>query len=262
MTRAPAGGLLRATAVAGSAIIVTACAQAGYSGPTSWPAQSASGVFTAGATASGATKRLVAAAPAWKLSRSNPGDPNVDPSGWPDARDGFTDQQLKAAFPDASSISTPTCEKLSLPGDVKSPRDTQCAWTINFPGSGSAAGSLQVILRGFGADSALTAAWLKTETHQIEGRFTGDTFYAPGTYGAKGSYFLSNSTSSVLVSDGKTAAWVDITLAGFTQAFGNDADKATQTLRTDVFPVLVKDLVGRLPRSSAGTPITGSTTGA
>lgn len=261
MTRTRSGGLLRAAAVAGSAIVVTACGQAGYSGPASWPAQSASGVFTTGATALGATKRLVAPAPVWKLSRTDPADPNVDPSAWPDARAAFTDQQLKAAFPDASGISAPTCEKLSLPGGVKSPRDTQCAWTISFPGSASAAGSLQVVLRGFGADSALTAAWLKTQAQQIEGRFTGDTFYASGTYGAKGSYFLSNSNSSVLVSDGKTAAWVDINLAGFTQAFGTDADKANQTLRTDVFPVLVKDLVGRLPRSSAGTTITGSTTG-
>lgn len=252
--------LVRTAALAGSAVSLAACGSSGYSGPATWPAQSASGVFTIGATPSGATKRLVASAPAWKLSRSNPSDPNVDPSAWPDARSAFTDEQLKAVFPDAASIGVPACEKLSLPSGAKSPRDTQCNWTINFPGSASPAGALQVILRGVGADSALTTAWLGKQAQQIEGRFTGDTFYAPGTYGAKGSYFLSNMHSSVLVSDGKIAAWVDIDFASFTQVFDKDADKAAQTLRTDIFPVLVRELVDRLPRSSTGTAITGSTT--
>lgn len=252
-------GPLRTAVLAGSVLSLAACGSSGYSGPTSWPAQSASGVFSAGATADGTVKRLVADAPPWQLTRSDPADPNVDPSTWPDARTAFTDQQLKAVFPDATTIDVPVCDKLSLPGGAKSPRDTQCNWTITFPGSDSPSGSLQVILRGFGADSALTTAWLKKQAQQIEGRFTGDTFYAPGTYGAKGTYFLSNSSSSVLTSDGKVAAWVDIDFVNFTQALGNDADKATQTLRSDIFPVLVKDLVERLPRSSEGTAITGST---
>lgn len=253
--------MLRSAALTGSAASLAACGSSGYSGPSSWPAQSASGVFSTGATASGATKRLVAVAPTWQLSRSDPSDPNVDPSTWPDARSAFTDQQLKAVFSDAKTIDVPACDKLALPGGAKSPRDTQCNWTVNFPGSDSPSGSLQVVLRGFRADSALTTAWLKKQAQQIEGRFTGDTFYAPGTYGAKGSYFLSNSSSSVLVSDGKVAAWVDIDFTRFTDVFGKDADKANQTLRSDIFPVLVKDLVERLPRSSAGTAITGSTAG-
>ncbi|UIJ34586.1 hypothetical protein [Allobranchiibius sp. GilTou73] len=261
-SRAALGGCLMGAA----GILLTACSGGGgaasYDGPSSWPVQTATGVFTTGAVDPGSSARAAVSAPStWNLTRSTPGDPNVDPSSWPDAATVFTDKQLVTLFPEAAKVKTPSCTKLTLPGGVKTPRNSSCTWSVSLPESGGTVSTVTLSFHGFGADGPMTAAWLAEERTQITGRITGDVFFTPGTFGAKGAYFLSNMHSSVLVSNGKNAAWIDLDFSGFYQAFGNNADKTLAGLRTQVFPVLVEDLVGRLPRTNEGVPLVGTATG-
>lgn len=253
-----AGGLVGAAAV-----LLSACSggAASYGGPTSWPAQSAMGVFTTGAVDPGSSARAAVSAPStWTLERSTSGDPNVDSASWPDAAGVFTDKQLATLFPEAAKVASPTCTKLTLPGGAKTGKDSACTYSVSLPESGGTVSTVMLSFHGFGADGPMTAAWVAEERKQITGRITGDVFFTSGTFGAKGSYFLSNMHSSVLVSDGTNAGWIDLDFSGFYQAFGNNADKTLTGLRTQVFPVLVKDLVGRLPRASTGVPVTGTVT--
>ncbi len=59
----------------------------------------------------------------------------------------------------------------------------------------------------------------------------------------------------MLLSDGKIAVWVDLDFSGFYQAFGDNSAQTNTGLRNQVFPVLVQNLVARLPRSAEGTPM-------
>ncbi|MBO1755566.1 hypothetical protein [Allobranchiibius sp. CTAmp26] len=240
-------------------LLLTGCGggAASYGGPTSWPAQAPSGVFTTGAVDSGSSARAAVSAPStWTVERGTHGDPNVDSASWPDAAGVFTDKQLATLFPEAATVATPTCSKLTLPGGTRTAKNSACTWSVSLPESGGTVSTVMLSFHGFGADGPMTAAWIADERTQITGRITGDVFFTSGTFGAKGSYFLSNMHSSVLVSNGDNAAWIDLDFSGFYQAFGNNADKTLTGLRTQVFPVLVEDLVGRLPRASTGVPVT------
>ncbi|MEO8749269.1 MAG: hypothetical protein ABI384_02635 [Allobranchiibius sp.] len=247
-----------ATASAGSAVVLVSCASGGYSGPPSWTAQSPSGVFVAGAPAPGSVQRSTVQSPTWTLTTSTPGDPNVDPNTWPDADTALSSRQLKSLFPDAADIGAASCIKLTLPSGAKTAKNTRCDWSVTFGKNTSQVAALTVILRGFGADSAMTRAWSTRQAQQVTGRFSGDTFYAPGTYGAKGVYFLSNGQASLLISNGSVAGWLDVEFANFDGALGKSTDDAAKIVRAQIFPIVVEDLVGHLPRTGVGTPLTAT----
>ncbi|MEO8851041.1 MAG: hypothetical protein ABI360_04855 [Allobranchiibius sp.] len=243
-------------------ITVTGCSSgsASYDGPASWPAQPKSKDFSVAEPDSSSKRAAAPDSSTWDLKLSEPGDPNVASSSWPDARTALSDQQLKKAFPEATAIDAPSCTKLTLPGGSSTARDSRCTWSIALSTTDSRASTVTLSLLGIGADAPMTGRWIDAERQQISGRIGSDTFFTPGTFGAKGSYFLSNMHSSMLLSDGTIAAWVDLDFSGFYQAFGDNSAQTNTGLRNQVFPVLVQNLVARLPRSAEGTPMSPSPT--
>ena len=243
-------------------VLLVGCASSTtYDGPATWSTQTSSGVLTAGAVDPGSSSRAAVAPPStWTLQRRTSGDPNVDSASWPDAAGVFTTRQLTGLFPGAATVGSPKCMKLTLPGGTRTAHDSACTWSVSLPETGGAVNTVMLSFHGFGADGPMTAAWVAEERRQITGRITGDVFFTPGTFGAKASYFLSNMHSSVLISDGDNASWIDLDFSGFYQAFGTNADRTVAGLRTQVFPVLVQDLVARLPRTDAGVPLVGTAT--
>jgi len=243
-------------------IVVTGCSggSSSYEGPSSWPAQPKSKDFSV-AQADSSSKR--SAAPdnsTWDVQLSEPGDPNVASSSWPDAKTTLSNEQLKKAFPEAIAVGSPTCSKLTLPGGSPTAQDSRCIWSITLSETDSRASTITLSLLGIGADGPMTKRWVEAERQQINGKVGSDTFFTQGTFGAKGSYFLFTMHASTLLSDGKIAAWVDLDFSGFYQIFGDSSTKTFTGVRNQVFPVLVQNLAARLPRGAEGTPVSPSPT--
>ena len=245
-----------------SAAALSACGagSSAYDGPSTWPEASPTGSFSSGTIAPAATTRTGdAAGSRWTLKRAGRGNPNVDPANWPDVSGVLTDAQLKALVPSTASVTKGACSKLSV-GGRPTARDSACTWTMTLSSAPTSVNTMTVRLRGFGADGPLTAAWLRAQDVQMRGSISSDTFFATGSFGAKGSYFLQNAHASVLISDGDNAGWIDLEFSGFYSAFGNNADQTTTGLRTEVFPIVTRDLVARMPRTHAGVAVVGTAT--
>lgn len=240
-----------------SVILMTGCSfgTPSYDGPSNWPAQAASGNFSSAKPDTSSSRSPAPDDTTWKLELPDPGDPNVPSTAWPDAKTALSDQQLKKAFPEATAIEAPTCTKLTLPGSTPTAGNARCTWSISLADSNAKSSTVTISLLGFGADAPMTKQWVDAQRQQINGKLGSDTFFADGTFGAKGSYFLSNMHSSLLLSDGKIAAWVELDFSGFYQVFDNNSGKTLSGIRDQVFPVLVKDLVARLPRAAQGAPM-------
>lgn len=257
--RSPKGRVLRAH-TAGcltGIVLLTGCSLGtpSYEGPSSWPAMPASGDFSSAQPTTSSSRSAAPDSTTWQLQLNEPGDPNVSPTAWPDPKTALSGEQLKKAFPEASDIAAPTCTKLTLPGGTPTAGDARCTWSISFPDSSAKANTITLSLLGFGADAPMTKQWVDDRRRQITGKLASDTFFAEGTFGAKGSYFLSNMHSALLLSDGEIAAWVELDFSGFYQVFENNSGKTLTGIRDQVFPVLAKDLVARLPRGAEGEPM-------
>lgn len=198
-----------------------------------------------GSLPTGSPDRKAVGGTPWSFTLAGKGDPNVPTTQWPAADTVLTADQLKAAIPEASSVTLGDCAK-GASGPAKTTKNASCTWQVSLKDSGGYTSSVTVSVVAIGADqtdSGVTSSWTSTRDKNFSGRKATERYFTQGSFGAKGSYYLDNDQSSVLVSDGNIAAWIDLTFQGF-----NSLKDTRQTLMTGIFPVLAKDLADRLPR--------------
>ncbi len=247
-------------AIAAFAAGTSACADGGGdAGAARTPTPGLSWQPRAGDTGLVSATATPSAAPAntsdpWQFDLADPHDPNVPSSQWPDVEKVISKGQVKAAFPDARSVTASGALKLHYNGDAAQPgpataKNTQVTWKVAMKSSGGPA-TVTVDLKAVGADKPLTKAWEKQRDAKKSSSLPTDTFYQRGTFGTKGLYLLQNNRASVLISDGDMAAWIDLSFGAFYGLAANPSD-ATEVLKTQVFPVIVRDIASHMPRRYA-----------
>jgi len=245
--------------VAAITTVLTGCGSSGSTTPPpatlSWaPNPTASGLVKATAKSNAEGRKSQTKTPIWSFTLPDPGNPNVPSDQWPDASEVVTKQQLKAAFPDAGTVTSSGAQKLHYNGDQATPgpataKDTQVTWNIAL-GDSSSPSTMTVDIRAFGADSKVTQAWTKNRDRVMQNQISTDTFYQQGTFGAKGLYLLQNNNASILISDGDMAGWIDLSFGAFYSLATNPVD-AQNVLKTEVFPLIVRDISAHMPRRYA-----------
>lgn len=246
-------GMARAASVAACVVVaaglLAGCGGSASSGTTSPPPWSSNAPSQDGLVKGTVpSDRKVVDGGQWSFTLGDKTDPNVPSSQWPSADTVLTAAQLKAAVPEATSVTLGDCVK-GESGPNKTAKNASCSWSLSLKGSSGYSNSIVVTIVAIGADktgSGVTSAWTSTRNKNFSSRASTDRFFTQGSFGAKGSYYLDNNDSSVLVSDGNIAAWIDLSFQGFT-----DLPDTHNTLMTGVFPVLAKDLADHLPRKYA-----------
>lgn len=246
-------GMARAATVAASVVaaagVLAGCGASGSNGtksPAPWSADAqAQDGLVRGKMPS---DRAVVDGEKWSFTLPDTSDPNVPTSQWPSADTVLTASQLKAAVPEATAVTLGDCVK-GISGPHHTAKNASCTWSLSLKGSSGYSNSVIVTIVAIGADktgSGVTSAWTSTRDKNFESKSGSERYFTQGSFGAKGSYYLDNNHSSVLVSDGNIAAWIDLTFKGF-----NDLPNTRSTLMNGIFPVLAKDLAGHLPRKYA-----------
>ena len=246
-------GMARAASVAAcvavAAGLLAGCSGSGSSGTKSPPPWSADAPHQDGLVKGTVpTDRKVVDGGQWSLSLADKTDANVPTAQWPSADTVLTDAQLKAAIPEATAVSLGTCVK-GVKGPQHTAKNASCTWSLSLKGSGGYSNSIIVTIVAIGADktgSGVTSAWTSVRDQNFEHKSGTERYFTQGSFGAKGSYYLDNNHSSVLISDGNIAAWIDLTFKGF-----SDLPNTRNTLMNGVFPVLARDLADHLPRKYA-----------
>lgn len=221
--------------------------------PTAWSAQQATNTQDKdGDQAPAGSRKLVPAATAWSF-RLPKDSAMVDPATWPDANSIYTGDQVAGVFPEAKSQEVKPCSFGTFDGGDHgmTPNNAACTWQIktNEAQYSDAQSKMAVRLRGVGADSEVTAAWDRVRDTYRKENIAADVFYKDGTYGARRVLFRNDGLGSFVISDGKIAVWIDIQFTGFNFLSG-DVQQIIPILRTQAFPLLVQDLVPKLPRSA------------
>lgn len=190
-------------------------------------------------------RKVVSGGAPWSFTLDKADDPNVPSSQWPSADSVLTSDQLKGAIPEATSVTLGTCVK-GTNGPTSTEKNASCTWSVDLKNSGDYTNEVVVSIVSIGADEKVTESWTSERNKNFSSRKSGERFFTSGSFSAKGSYYLDNNHSSVLVSDGNMAAWIDLTFNGF-----NSLNDSRNTMLTGIFPVLAKDLADRMPRKYA-----------
>lgn len=219
------------------------------------PKAGATGLVSGPAPTGAQGRHTASTSDIWHFDLPEPHDPNVPSSQWPSVTEVISKAQLKAAFPDATEVSSSHALKLHYNGDSDDPgpataKNSQITWNISLEGATGGPSTLTIDIRAIGADSKLTEAWTKDRDSRQQNGISTDTFYERGTYGAKGLYLLQNNRASVLISDGDMAAWIELSFGAFYGLAVNPTD-ARGVLKTQVFPVIVQDIASHMPRRYA-----------
>lgn len=246
-------GMARAASVAASVVVaaglLAGCGGSGSSGTKSPPAWSADAPTQDGLVkGTMPSDRKVVDGQQWSLTLTDKTNANVPTSQWPSADTLLTEEQLKAAVPEATAVTLGDCVK-GVSGPNHTSKNASCTWSLSLKGGSGYSNSLIVTVVAIGADktgSGVTSAWTSVRDKNFEGKSGTERYFTQGSFGAKGSYYLDNNQSSVLISDGNIAAWIDLTFKGF-----NDLPDTRNTLMNGIFPVLAKDLASHLPRKYA-----------
>ncbi|MGN6414779.1 hypothetical protein [Flexivirga sp.] len=203
------------------------------------------GLVRATVPGNGSDRKVVDGGDVWTFTLATPDDPNVPSAQWPSADTVLTSDQLKGAIPEASAVTLGSCVKGDS-GLEKTAKNASCTWSVSLQDGGGYSNSVQVSIVSIGADQRVTESWTSERNKNFANHKAGERFFASGSFSAKGSYYLDNDQSSVLVSDGNMAAWINLTFRGF-----NSLHDSRNTLLTGIFPVLAKDLADRMPRKYA-----------
>lgn len=190
-------------------------------------------------------RKVVSGGAPWSFTLAKPDNPNVPSSQWPSADTVITSDQLKGAIPEATSVTLGKCVP-GANGPAHTDKNISCTWSLALKDSGDYTNSIVVSIVTIGADEKVSESWTSERNKNFSSRKSGERFFTSGSFSAKGSYYLDNNQSSVLVSDGNMAAWIDLTFNGF-----NSLNDSRNTMLTGIFPVLAKDLADRLPRKYA-----------
>lgn len=194
---------------------------------------------------SGSPARKVVTGDTWAFTLGAADDPNVPTSQWPSADSVLSGDQLKAAVPEATSVTLGNCVKGDN-GPDHTAKNASCTWSLALKDGSGYSNDITVTIVAIGADntgSGVTSAWTATRNANFANRAATERYFTQGSFGTKGSYYLDNNRASVLVSDGNIAAWIDLSFRGF-----NSLKDTGNTLMLGVFPVLAKDLADHLPR--------------
>lgn len=219
--------------------------------PTAWSADRASNTTDkADEKQAGANRRPLLSNTAWSFELA-PESAMVDPAGWPDAKEIYQGEQLRAAFPESTGIEISPCSYGTFEsGGNMTTTNTTCSYQIKMGEAKYGGGDpsrMILKLRGIGADSEVTKAWDGKREEARKDNNPGHAFYKDGTYGARRALFRDDAKASFVISDGQIAAWIDLEFIGFAK-LDPDTQKVKAILRQQVFPLLVEDLVGKLPR--------------
>lgn len=193
----------------------------------------------------GSDRKVVSGGAPWSFTLAKPDDPNVPSSQWPSADSVLTSDQLKGAIPEATSVTLGKCVK-GANGPAHTDKSVSCPWSIALKDGGGYTNSIDVSIVTIGADEKVSELWTAERNKNFSSRKAGERYYTSGSFSAKGSYYLDNNQSSVLISDGNIAAWINVTFNGF-----NSLSDSRNTMLTGIFPVLAKDLADRMPRKYA-----------
>lgn len=247
MVRARAASV--AASVVAGVILLAGCGGGSSSGaatPGPWAESSTKeGLINGSLPAQSTDRKVVDAGSHWSFTLGTSDDPNVPSSQWPSGDSVLTSDQLKGAVPEASSVSLGSCAK-GVNGRDSTEKNASCTWSVSLKDAGGFTNEVVVNIVAIGADTKVSEPWTTERNTNFASRKSGERFFASGSFGAKGSYYLDNNHASVLISDGNIAAWIDMTFNGF-----NSLKDAHNTKLDGIFPVLVKDLADRMPRKYA-----------
>ncbi|MFC6707815.1 hypothetical protein [Flexivirga alba] len=229
--------------------LLAGCGGGGSSGTKSAPpwteGSTQDGLIAAKLPAASSGRKVVSGGAPWSFTLAKADDPNVPSSQWPSADSVLTSEQLRGAIPEATSVTLGKCVK-GVNGPSSTDKNASCTWSVALKGGGGYTNEIVVSIVTIGADEKVSEPWTSERNTDFSSRKSGERFFTSGSFSAKGSYYLDNNLSSVLVSDGNLAAWINLTFNGF-----NSLNDSRNTMLTGVFPVLAKDLADRMPRKYA-----------
>lgn len=245
MVRARAATVAAAGVVA-AGLLAGCGGNGGTASPGPWTeGSSQEGLIKASVPGKSSDRKVVDGGADWSFTLAKSDDPNVPSSQWPSADSVLTADQFKAAIPEASSVTLGKCVK-GVNGPDSTEKNASCTWSIALKDSGDYTNEVVVSIVTIGADEKVSEPWTSERNKNFSTRKSGERFFASGSFGAKGSYYLDNNQASVLISDGNIAAWINLTFNGF-----NSLNDSRNTMLTGIFPVLTKDLADRMPRKYA-----------
>ena len=185
----------------------------------------------------------------WHLTLK-PHQAPVEDSQWPDAGQLFSTSELKAIFPDSTSIATTDCDQGTWPDGDETAKNTECKIEVTLPGDYSAS-MIRVGIEGFGAAFAMTRRFdgQRATARKTSRDFPDNyTFWQDGSFGAKKVY-RDGDVVTALISDGTIAGQFTLQFSGFSHLVKDDYDASQEAVYTQVMPLLVQTLAAHMPRT-------------
>ncbi len=185
----------------------------------------------------------------WQMTLK-PHEAPVEDSQWPDAGQLFSAEELKAVFPDATSIATTDCDQGTWPNGDETAKNTECKIELAMPGDPSTS-SIRLRIEGFGADFAMTRRFdeQRATARKTSKSFPDNyTFWQDGSFGAKKIY-RDGDVVTVLISDGTVAGQFTLQFSGFNHLVEDDYDASEDAIYSQVMPLMVQTLAAHMPRT-------------
>ncbi|MDE9367749.1 hypothetical protein PZ938_19195 [Luteipulveratus sp. YIM 133132] len=256
----------RTTATLGAVLLATSLAISGCSKdsgdggsqqkavPSTWSAAEATNTSDKPADPQQSNRKALPTTTSWNLKLAKD-SAMVDYADWPDVQELYTREQLLALFPDAKGMQNGYGSFGQYGNGQLTPKNTTASYTFKATtekGSDDGDSPLRVKLRGIGADSEVTKSWDATREQFRAAKQDGDVFYQDGAFGARRALFRpGQGLGSFVISDGQIAAWVDLQFQGFAFVSPQNTSQTADILRTQVFPLAIEDVAGKLPRKYA-----------
>lgn len=255
---AVAGVLAGATACGPGAASQQSPGADGTGGPTSAGARSSTTPSSTRTSARSHTSSATKSTPATIVRHARPdgrrwqvsvplGQTLADSSTWPDARTLFSTAELRAIFPEATSISVTACKKSSEFYGKPTVKAATCTFVLHEPGVRSfQQPSIEVELDGFGTDAQMTLQWDRVkgpDQRSAQANPGQYVFWKPGSFGAKDAYENFGAVS-ILLSNGTVAGMIYLNPSNIVLAKNATRNAALVTSQID--PLLIKTLAAKL----------------